>query len=239
MRQIVYPLPVENLLFIGRKTLDVLEKMGIKSIGDLAETGELFLEKRFGKHGATISSYARGEDDSPVLCAGEQESAKSIGSGMTFSHDLIGEAAVMEGLVPLADEVAAQLRYANRKCATLSLTFRDEFLRTISRQAPIAPPTDLAKALIDASMELYRLEWSPLRPIRMLTITAMNLSDIPPEQITLFDEDVFEKQQKRRDLEKTVDEIREKFGKGSLSYGKTEGGASSHHPRHSKETNVW
>ena len=220
MWQIVHPLPVGALLFIGRRTIEALEKMGIKTIGDLAAAGSLFLEKRFGKHGATISSYARGEDDSPVLVPSEQDRAKSIGSGMTFSSDLIGEEAVRRGLMPLCEEVAAQLRYQNRVASTLSLTVRDEFLRTISRQIPLTPPTDLAKVLLDRALELYRLEWSPQKPIRMLTVTAMNLCEAEAEQITLFDEEQHEKRQKRRDLEKTVDEIRSKYGKDALSYGK-------------------
>lgn len=236
MGQIVYPLPVGNLLFIGRHTIEPLLKMGIKTIGDLAKTGTLFLEKKFGKHGVTISSYARGEDDSPVLVPSEQDRAKSIGSGVTFSYDLIGEDAVREGIMPLCEEVAAQLRYQNRVSSTLSLTLRDEFLRTISRQAPLNPPTDLAKTLLERALDIYRLEWSPLKPIRMLTVTAMNLCDAEAEQITLFDEDAHEKRQKRRDLEKTVDEIRSKYGKGALSYGKNDTApAVRHHRRNEKE----
>lgn len=224
--QIVHPLPVGSLLFIGRHTIDTLEKMGIKTIGDLANAGTLFLEKKFGKHGITISAYARGEDDSPVHVPSEQDRAKSIGSGVTFSHDLIGEDAVRDRLIPLAEEVAAQLRYTNRTCATLSLTIRDEFLRTISRQIPILPPSDLAKVLVDRAIEIYRLEWSPQKPIRMLTVTAMNLCNAQAEQMTIFDEEQHEKRQKRRELEKTVDEIRGKYGKRSLSYGKTDAAPS-------------
>ena len=233
--QIVHPLPVGTLLFIGRRTIEALEKMGIKTIGDLAAAGPLFLEKRFGKHGVTISRYARGEDEGPVLVPSEQDRAKSIGSGVTFSSDLVGEEAVERGLMPLCEEVAAQLRYQNRVASTLSLTVRDEFLRTISRQIPLTPPTDLAKALLDRALELYRLEWSPQKPIRMLTVTAMNLCEAEAEQITLFDEEQHEKRQKRRDLEKTVDEIRSKYGKDALSYGQN--GTAPSVRRHRRDEN--
>ena len=221
MRQIVYPLPVGNLLFIGRRTIESLEKAGIKTIGNLADAGTLFLEKKFGKHGAMISKYARGEDDSPVLTSNEQNDAKSIGSGATFSHNLIGEDAIREGLLPLCEEVAAHLRYQNRVSATLSLSIRDEFLRTISRQIPLEEPSDLAKVFLEHALKIYRLEWPPQKPIRMLTVTAINLCDKQAEQLTLFDEDRHKKHQKRRELEKTVDEIREKYGKSALSYGKS------------------
>ncbi len=238
MRQIVYPLPVGNLLFIGRRTIEALEKMGVKTIGELAATGPLFLEKKFGKHGLTISRYARGEDDDPVVIPAEQDRAKSVGSGVTFSYDLIGEDAVRAGLMPLTEEVAAQLRYQKRSCATLSLTIRDEFLRTISRQIPIEPPTDLAKVLLERAIDIYRLEWSPQKPIRMLTVTAMNLCDAPAEQITLFDEDQYEKRQKRRELEKTVDAIRGKYGKDALLYGQNSAAPSVRRHRRNEDNDT-
>lgn len=224
MRQIVFPLPVGSLLFVGRKTAEALERIGIRTIGDLALTSPLFLEKQFGKHGILMSLYARGEDDSPVLPPPEENHAKSIGSGMTFPQNLIGEGMVREGLYPLAEEVATQMRRTGRVCATVSLTIRDEFLHTISRQQAVLPPTDIAASLIENAIDIYRREWSPSRPIRMLTLTAMNLTEREPQQIGLFDdENEDSRREKRRELEKTVDAIRTKYGRDSLAYGHTKG----------------
>ncbi len=239
MERIVYPLPVSDLLFVGRKTAEALERIGIRRIGDLAAASPLFLEKKFGKHGAQIARYARGEDDSPVVPASERQEAKSIGSGMTFPRDLLGIEDVRTGLAPLAEDVAGQLRHTGKKCRTVCLTIRDVFLHTITRQKSIEPPTDLARALLSAAMEIYASEWQSDRPIRMLTVTAQNLvsANEAHEQISIFEEEN-EQRARQGDLERTIDSIRQRFGQDALRYGSTVGGdlsASKTRKKQSKE----
>ena len=239
METIVYPLPVSDLLFVGRKTADALEKIGIRRIGDLAAASPLFLENKFGKHGAQIAKYARGEDDSPVIPASERQNAKSIGSGMTFPRDLLGIEDVRTGLAPLAEDVAGQLRHTGKKCRTVCLTIRDVFLRTITRQKTVEPPTDLARTLLSAAMEIYHAEWQSDRPIRMLTVTAQNLvaASETHEQISIFEEEN-EQREKQGELERTIDRIRQRFGQDALRYGSTLGGdlsAPKTRKRQSKE----
>ena len=84
-RDFVYPMPVSNLLFVGKKTAAELGRMGIHTIGELAAASRELLALKLGKAGEQISKYARGEDDSPVL-AEESDKAKSIGNGFTFKH---------------------------------------------------------------------------------------------------------------------------------------------------------
>ena len=116
-KNIVYPLPVGDLLFVGKRTEEALIYMGIRTIGDLAATSETLLKSRFGKAGEMLHKYARGLDDSPVTA--EREDAKSIGSGFTFRHDLVGREECRQGIDFLSDDIGRKLRLKGMKCGTV------------------------------------------------------------------------------------------------------------------------
>ena len=103
-KEIVYPLPVTELLFVGKKTAEQLRLLNIRSIGELASASPELLSIKLGKAGEMLSKYARGEDDSPVMANDETE-AKSIGNSFTFKHDLVGREACRVGIDYLAEEM--------------------------------------------------------------------------------------------------------------------------------------
>ena len=216
-KRIVYPLPVSSLLFVGRKTSESLKAIGIRTIGDLAGANSEFLIRRFGKSGEMLSKYARAEDDSPVLSHDDSE-AKSIGNGFTFKHDLVGREECRVGINYLSEEIGSKLRIRGKKCSGVQLSIKDEFLRTIQRNAQIDPPTDLSSEIADKAFEILCKEWSNERPVRMITVTATNLvnAESVSEQINLFDDGVDEKREKNGKREIAVDKIREKFGLTSI-----------------------
>ena len=218
-KSIVYPLPVGDLLFVGKKTEDALLHIGIRTIGELAATSEALLKNRFGKAGEMLHKYAAGLDDSPV-CA-EREDAKSIGSGFTFRHDLVGREECRKGIDFLADDIGTKLRAKGMKCGTVQLTIKDEYLRSIQRQRPQNPPTDISREIADTAYKILLEEWAENKPVRMLTVTATGLtrSDMVAEQITLFDTDDSSTREKNKKREEAVDKIRQKFGGASISHG--------------------
>lgn len=218
-REIVYPLPVGDLLFVGRKTADALSHLGIRTIGELAAASEALLKNRFGKAGEMLHKYAGGLDDSPV-CS-EREDAKSIGSGFTFRHDLVGREECRKGIDFLADDIGTKLRAGGMKCGTVQLTIKDEYLRSIQRQRPQNPPTDISREIADTAYKILLDEWSENKPVRMLTVTATGLTraDMVAEQITLFDDSISETREKSKKKEEAVDKIRQKFGDRSISHG--------------------
>ena len=217
--KIVYPLPVGDLLFVGKKTVDVLLSMGIRTIGDLANTSLMLLETKFGKNAHTLYSYARGLDDSEVA-SGIDDEVKSVGNGYTFKHDLVGREECRVGIEYLSEEVAARLRNKRMKCSTVQLTIKDQYLKCIQRQRPLKAPTDISREIADCAYSILIDEWSEYRPIRMLTVTGINLVEVKSlaEQITMFDDttDMREKNHKR---EEAVDKIRQKFGSTSILSG--------------------
>ena len=217
--RIVYPLPVGDLLFVGRKTEEALIHMGVRTIGELASTSEALLVNRFGKAGEMLHKYAAGLDDSPV-CS-EREDAKSIGSGFTFRHDLVGREECRKGIDYLADDIGTKLRAGGMKCGTVQLTIKDEYLRSIQRQRPQNPPTDISREIADTAYKILLDEWSENKPVRMLTVTATGLTraDMVAEQITLFDDADNNIREKNKKREEAVDKIRQKFGGRSISHG--------------------
>ena len=216
-REIAYPLPVESLLFVGKKTADRLHGMGIRTIGELARTSPSLLVSRFGKLGKMISDYSRGEDDAPVF-PGSDTDAKSIGNGFTFKHDLVGRDECRVGIDFLCEELGYKLRKRGQKCSTVQLTIRDEFLKTIQRQAPQNPPSDISSEIAKTAYSLLLDNWSEHLPVRSLTVTAMGLvaAGEIAEQLDFFCESSVQRRERDEKRETAIDEIRNRFGSSSI-----------------------
>ncbi len=218
-REIVFPLPASDLLFVGKKTAEQLKLIGVRTIGELAGLSESFLTKKFGKMGEQLYKYSNGLDDSPVSSG--RDEAKSVGSGFTFRHDLISREECRVGIEYLADDIGRRLRKMGMKCETVQLSIKDEYLRVVQRQRPQLPPTDISRLIANTAYEILLDEWSESKPIRMLTVTATNLvhSDSFAEQIDLFGEEDYKEREKSKKKEETVDKIRQKHGTTSILQG--------------------
>lgn len=220
-KRILFPLPVTAMLFVGRSAGETLGKLGIHTIGELAESERGLLISRLGKAGGLLHDYANGLDDSPVKNCHDKREIKSVGNGMTFKRDLTGMNDIRVGVTTLADSVARRMRRHGVKCRVVQITIRNPSFKTITRQKTLKTPTHLAKELADASMELIQSNWNLNAPIRMLTITGSNLvSDgFPCEQLSLFDTGDCKQRKKQEQLENALDSIRSKFGNGSVAFG--------------------
>lgn len=216
-RAVLWPLPVGDMLFVGRRMRARLEAMGIRTVGDLAAADPRLLADTFGKLGAELSTYARGEDRAPVRRWGEKEPVKSIGNGMTFKHDLHTPAEVQTGLSALAEEVAARLRRHGLYAGAVQVTIKGADLKSIQRQKQLPLSTHLARDLERESLALVRAHWPPGRPIRMLTVTALGLTEEPfAIQQSLFD-DAPRPDPRREALEHSLDRIRAKYGRNAIA----------------------
>lgn len=219
MREIVYPLPVGDLLFVGKAARAALDRLYVHTIGELAQSDRDVIVRRLGKMGEMIHDYACGLDDSPVRPADEVREVKSIGNGMTFKRNLTGAADIRLGVLTLADQVAARLRRHGLKGQTVQVTIRDPNFKTITRQKALETPTHLARELTSASLELIAASWQENAPIRMLTITALSLveADAAVEQLSLFDgEKGVVARAKQEKLEAAMDRIRGRYGHGAI-----------------------
>ena len=192
-QRLVWPLPVTDLLYVGRSAAETLERVGVRTIGDLA----------------------CGLDRSPVAPAGQYTPPKSVGNGNTFAHNLQSREEIQAGIVQLADQVGARLRRHRMKCTGVALQIRDPDFRDISRQKRLEVPTCLGREIAREAMELADGCWNMQKPVRALTVTAIYL--IPEDQAavqqTLFGDQGAEQRERLEKLAHAMDAIRDKYGK--------------------------
>ncbi len=213
-KEIIYPLPVSDLLFAGKKTAAQLEKLKIKTIGDLALADREKIQKLLGKNGEMLISYARGEDQSPVMPQTDERELKSVGNGITFSRDLLGEEQIKQGIHILTESVSTRMKRHKVKCTTVRIQIKGPDFKTVSRQRAIEVPTNLEKNLRDISYELLCEIWDINKPIRALTVTGANLVyESVGEQLNLFEA---KSDEKRESLEDTIINLRKKYGFNSV-----------------------
>lgn len=233
-KQIVWPLPVTDLLYVGRAASRTFDRFDIHTIGDLARFDREQLFLLLGKNGAQLHDFASGEDRSPVTPAAQYVPPKSVGNGLTFSHDLRGQEDIQAGITRLSDQVAARLRRYHMKCNGISLAIRDPAFRDIIRQQRLDSPSNLAREISQAAMGLAKSCWNMDHPVRALTVTALSL--VPEEEVSAqLDLLAFGQDKKRERLEKleeTMDSIRAKYGKSSISHASSTqaAGGSGHAP---------
>ncbi len=218
----IWPMPVGELLYVGKAAQKTLLEMGIKNIGQLAAAQPEDLHKTMGKAGFELSKYARGLDDSPVQPYNKKQEIKSVGSGFTFSRNLVGADDIRTGIHSLADEVATRLRKNALYATCVQIQIKDTALKSISRQKQLAQPSCLAKEIADTALSIALENWDMKSPIRMITVTAQNLtSDATDSQLSLFENSNKGESKKREKLERSLDAIRKKYGKHSIQAGHT------------------
>ena len=219
-RELVYPLPAAALLFVGKKTAALLERHGIKTVGDLAAADPLMLTKALGEAGGMLHRYANGGDTEPVRSYYHRERPKSIGNGMTFRRNIVGEEEVRAGISALVDSVAARLREENLKCTVVQVQIKDPEFAVVGRQTTLKRATWLRSEIIDTAMSLVRAAGGFGKMIRALTVTATGLvaDSEAEEQLDIFSM-ADESADKRESVEGTLHEIRRRFGKESIRLG--------------------
>ena len=217
--QILYPLPVTDLIFVGKSSGQVLARHGIHTIGDLAACSMAEAEAWLGKGGKGLWLAARGLDDSPVRCYGEHEAVKSVGNGMTYPQDLVGREACIAGLTPLCESVGTRLRAQHLKCRTITLQIKDPQLKVISRQKPVDPPTNLTRYLLREVIQLLESAWPEDAPVRLFTVTAGSLMDesAPVTAQLSFLEEAPREDPRQRRLEQALDGLRNRFGQDAIA----------------------
>ena len=204
-----WPLPVANLLYVGRATGRKFENMGVRTIGDLAAMDEAILVKKLGKIGSVLHAFANGYDDSPV-----NEDVKIV-------------------LYILAESVAARLRENGFRCRTVEISLRDKDLFHFSKQAKLKNTSNITSEIAEAAYLLYKKSYSLpvdeeelknsgtefyMKPLRSIGICGTDLvTDYYREQMDIFMNPRLREKQMKMDI--TVDTIRKRFGFYSIQRG--------------------
>ena len=213
----MWPLPVGDLLFLGRASANKLEGCGIKTIGQLAALSENEAKNILGESaGRMLWNYANGNDNSPVK-AGRDE-AKGYSAESTFEEDIVSFEQADAIMLSQTDVISARMRQDGKKCRCITVTLRDTEFKTKSHQCTISSPTDITEEIYKYAKKLFRETWKG-QPLRLLGVGISDLTADDYAQLSLFAaEENHEKQQKK---DRAVDALRAKYGTDIISRGST------------------
>lgn len=228
-REIIWPLPVSDLLFAGKASVKILNEKGIQTIGDLASWPQDYIGKLLGKGGDMLWAYANGLDDDPVRLWGDVPEVKSVSHGMTFRRDLVTREEIATGLSVLTDRVATGLRRQGLKGNVVNIQIKSPTLQVISRQTSLSRPSWIRHEIQDVAMGLIEANWriGPSAPIRAITVGVSRLTPAAEEteQMDLLDmlDERGQSNRKRLDkVEAAVDAIRRKHGSRAVTIANQE-----------------
>ena len=214
----MWPLPVSSLYMAGRASVEVLRKLEINTIGELAGTNPRILELHLKSHGKMLWEFANGIDHAKVQS--EETNAKGIGNSTTLARDVDDKEAAKEVLLSLSESVGKRLRKAGQKAQMISVEIKYYNFRSVSHQRQMRRAAYEDKTLYENACALFEELWNG-EPIRLLGIrTSKLVEETAPEQLSIFDiQQEKPKDEKHRKLDKALDEIRKRFGEDAVKRG--------------------
>jgi DNA polymerase-4 len=213
----LWPLPVKEMYGIGGKTADKLNRIGIKTIGNLATSDLNTIIKELGKVGNDIYLRANGIDNSPVLAHAEDD-VKSIGREKTLPEDITDIEKAKIVLMELAEDVGMRVRKQDKEGRTVHITLKYSDFRSVTRQTTI-PATSVTKEIYQAGCRLIEQNWNMSHPVRLIGISISGFhDDCSSDQLSLFDsmQDNVQTDKNKR-IDKAMDKIRNKYGSEKIT----------------------
>lgn len=218
----MWPLPVSELYMAGHSSVEILQKLEIRTIGELAKADPELLELHLKTHGRTLWEFANGIDENKVVR--ERVENKGIGNSTTLPKDATTAKEAKEVLLMLAETVGGRLRKEGQRAQMLSVEIKSHTFQSVSHQKQLAKATHTDQVIYQTACELFDELWDGV-PIRLLGIRTSKLADDEaPEQMNLFEysQDLKEanrKNEKHKQLDKALDKIRDKFGEDAVKRG--------------------
>ena len=210
--QKMWTLPISELFMLGKKTVPKLYNMQIKTIGDLAKTDKTKLEKKFGKHGILMWEYANGIDNSEVKYLPEKP--KCIGNSVTLPKNISDIDKLEEIVLTISEQVAYRLRKEKLYANTVNVQLRTKNFEDTSHQKKLPEATNTTKQIYMTAKELLHEMYHKGQEIRLVGVRVDSLTDKKDEQISLFNTNKNEKQEK---LDKVIDQLKNKYGYNSVT----------------------
>ncbi len=219
----IWTLPVSDMYGIGKRSSQRLTELAIYTIGDIANNNEVFLVSEFGKFGSEMYRLANGIDDSPVV-PGTYGDCKSISRSTTLREDITDIETAKSVLLKLAEDVGADARKYDYKGKTVSIEIKYSDFKTITRQKSIQP-TYLTRDIYKTGVELLTEYWNVQKPVRLLGIGLGKFDTDDSRQMSIFDtiegtDKGIDNSLKEEKLEKAIDVLRQKYGKGKIKRAK-------------------
>lgn len=207
----MWGLPVGELYFVGKSAKKKMELLGIRTIGDLANTDVELLKSHLGeKYGKQIYEYANGIADDDVM--EEEPINKSYGNSTTLSHDVDDFQTACQVLLALSETVGSRLRAAKVKCNSVTVEIKDTDFKRFSHQMTLDEATDSTGIIYETACQLLKEFWDG-RAVRLIGVSTSKVSDEGFTQLSLFPK---EKNKKLEKLDTAIDKIRQKYGTDSI-----------------------
>lgn len=207
----MWPLPVSELFFVGKATAAKLHRLGIFTIGELAQADEEMIRAHLKTPGAIVQGYARGEDLQPYLFT--HEANKGYGNSLTAPEDVVTEEYARHLMLSLCETVGMRLRSDHVKIGVVSVHITTCEFQYINKQMQLPAPTDVTEEIYAAACEIFRKLWDQRVPIRQIGVHTSKTESNAGRQYNLFD---LQKYDRLEILNRTVDQIREKYGEDAV-----------------------
>lgn len=207
----MWPLPISELFMVGKKSLPKLEKMRIKTIGDLAKREEKDLIKIFGKYGKMIWEYANGIDHSEVIAI--EPDPKCIGNSITLPYDISDVEKLQEILLSIVEQTTYRLRKHQLYASVVNVQLKTNDFKVSSHQRKMESATNSTKIIYEEAKRLLNELYRGI-PIRLIGVRVDNLSNKDEIQLSIFDNSQNEKQEK---LDNVIDKIKDKYGYNAIT----------------------
>lgn len=214
----LWPLSVSSLFMCGQASAEVLRKLGISTIGDLATSDLEIIKAHLKSHGQTLWEYANGMDSSMVGALPVK--MKGIGNSVTLSQDIVTQEAARTTLLSLAESVACRVRAEGELAGMVSTEIKYATFQSVSHQTTLTPPSDSTDTIYQTSCRLFDELWNGT-PVRLLGIRVSKLiSNTEPTQLNLFDyQNHAPQKEKQQKLDAALDSLRNKYGQNIIKRG--------------------
>ncbi|MGE5197938.1 MAG: DNA polymerase IV [Deltaproteobacteria bacterium] len=205
----LHPLAVDKIWGLGKKGVEALNGMGIKTIGELAGADIRTLISAFGKNGILFWQLANGIDERQVQTDGE---AKSVSNELTFDKDTLDKAKIESSLAYLCEKVSGRLRQDSLKGKTITLKIRLEGFHTYTRSATVSKPTNFEEVIWKQIKQLYDNFENKDKKVRLVGVKVSGLSATGREESLFVDNE----DEKKEQVHRALDKIKEKFGDAAI-----------------------
>lgn len=215
LKEKFWPLPVGDLISVGETTAKKLEKLNIRTIGDLAVYPLDSLQVSIGKKvGQQIHDYANGVDDSPVLA--QAPDAKGYSVSTTLEENVTTLEQAYKILLALADSATGRMRADGAKAYCIAVSMRSTDFKNHSHQQKLEEATDITTEVYDLAKKLFAELWDKKTPLRLIGLALSDVTRDDSDQMSLFAD---EKKEKARKIDQAMDAIRNKYGSATIMRG--------------------
>ena len=222
----MWPLPVRDLFLVGVATEKKLKKLGIYTIGDLAQSDEKLLRRRLGKHGETIWHFANGRNADAVTP--EPAENKGYGNSVTTAQDITTAQMAHQVMLGLCETIGMRMRKDGKCGACITVHCRTNAFTHFSHQSLLHGATNITGEIFEAACRIFDEGWDGVTPLRQLGVQVTRLSREPYQQFDFFSGLTPIQFEKKLRLDETIDALRDKYGENAVYRAQFAGNREGH-----------